>query len=99
MRVGIAADHGGFELKKPLVELCTALGHEVEDFGNSQPDPTDDFPDFVIPLARAVATGRVERGIAVCGSGIGASICANKIPGVRAAVAHDHYSAAQGVEH
>ena len=93
MQVGIATDHGGFSLKEDLAGRLRAAGHEVIDFGATALDPNDDYPDFVAPLARAVAAGQVERGIAVCGSGVGASICANKIPGVRAATAHDPYSA------
>ena len=98
MRVGIATDHGGFGLKEELVAHLHAAGHEVVDFGAHGLNPGDDYPDFVIPLARAVAGGTVERGVAVCGSGVGASVCANKIPGVRAGLVHDHYSARQGVE-
>ena len=98
MQVGIATDHGGFSLKEDLAARLRAAGHEVVDFGATTLDPNDDYPDFVAPLARAVAAGQVERGIAVCGSGVGASICANKVPGVRAALIHDHFSAAQGVE-
>lgn len=98
MRVGIAADHGGYELKERLVTLLNQAGHEVTDFGADSLDPGDDYPDYVVPLARAVAAGQVERGIAVCGSGIGASVAANKVVGVRAALVHDHFSAHQGVE-
>jgi len=98
MRVGIATDHGGFSLKADLVAQLRAAGHDVVDFGADTLSPDDDYPDFVVPLAEAVATGTVERGVAVCGSGVGASICANKIPGVRAALIHDHFSAGQGVE-
>ena len=98
MRVGIATDHGGFSLKEDLAARLRAAGHEVVDFGAYVLSPGDDYPDFVIPLARAVAAGRVERGVAVCGSGVGASICANKTPGVHAALIGDHFSARQGVE-
>lgn len=98
MRVGIATDHGGFELKERIEAQLRAAGHEVVDFGADRFDSADDYPDFVAPLARAVAAGNVERGVAVCGSGVGASVCANKIPGVRAALIHDHFSARQGVE-
>lgn len=98
MRVGVACDHGGFEMKQELVHLLRAAGHEVVDFGANKLIATDDYPDFVIPLARAVAAGHVERGLAICGSGVGASVCANKVPGVRAALIHDHFSARQGVE-
>jgi ribose 5-phosphate isomerase B len=98
MRVGVAADHGGFGLKEELVARLCAAGHEVVDFGANSLSPDDDYPDYVIPLGQAVAAGRVERGVAICGSGVGASVCANKIPGVRAALIHDHFSARQGVE-
>ncbi len=98
MRVGIAADHAGFRLKEELVPLLRDAGYEVVDFGNHQLVPDDDYPRFVVPLARAVAQRAVERGIAVCGSGVGASVAANKIPGVRAALIHDVFSAHQGVE-
>src|SRR6266700_8356188 len=98
MRVGIATDHGGFGLKEELVAQLRATGHEVVDFGASSLSPDDDYPDFVTPLSHAVAAGTVDRGVAICGSGVGASICANKIPGVRAALIHDHFSAGQGVE-
>jgi ribose 5-phosphate isomerase B len=98
MRVGIAADHGGFALKEDLVGRLRAAGHDVVDFGADKLTPDDDYPDFVIPLAQAMATGTLERGVAVCGSGVGASVCANKIPGVSAGLIHDHFSAGQGVE-
>jgi ribose 5-phosphate isomerase B len=98
MRLGIATDHGGFELKETLAQRLRKAGHEVVDFGAHQLTPEDDYPDFVIPLGRAVAGGEVERGIAVCGSGVGATVCANKIKGVRACLIEDHFSARQGVE-
>jgi ribose 5-phosphate isomerase B len=98
MRVGIAADHGGFGLKEELVIHLREAGHEVVDIGAHSLAPGDDYPDFVIPLAHAVAEGKVQRGVAICGSGVGASVCANKVPGVRAALIHDHFSAQQGVE-
>jgi len=98
MRVGIATDHGGFGLKEELLARLRAAGHEVVDFGAHNLISDDDYPDFVIPLARAVVEGQVERGVAVCGSGVGASICANKIPGARSSLIHDHFSARQGVE-
>jgi ribose 5-phosphate isomerase B len=98
MRVGIATDHGGYDLKKELVALLRTAGHEVVDFGAYRLDPEDDYPDHVIPLARAVAAGHVDRGVAICGSGVGASVCANKVRGIRAALVHDHFSAKQGVE-
>ena len=98
MHLGIATDHGGFRLKEDLLARLRAEGHDVVDFGASALNPDDDYPDFVIPLAQAVAEGTLERGIAVCGSGVGASICANKVPGTHAALINDHFSAAQGVE-
>ncbi len=98
MKIGIATDHGGYNLKEELVNRIRAGGHEIVDFGANKTGPDDDYPDFVIPLARAVAGGEVERGVAVCGSGVGAAICANKIPGSRACLIHDHFSARQGVE-
>ena len=98
MRVGIATDHGGFGLKEELVNRLRAAGHEVVDFGAPDMSEGDDYPDYVLPLARAVATQEVKRGIAICGSGVGASVCANKVPGIRAALIHDHFSARQGVE-
>jgi ribose 5-phosphate isomerase B len=98
MRVGIATDHGGFGLKEELVARLRGAGHEAVDFGACSLNPGDDYPDFVIPLAQAVAAGEVQRGVAVCGSGVGASVCANKVPGIRAGLVHDHFSARQGVE-
>ncbi len=98
MRVGIGADHGGFEMKTELTRLLAGEGHEVVDFGNVKHDVNDDYPDFAIPLAEAVASGKVNRGILVCGSGVGASVAANKVRGVRAGLCHDDYSARQGVE-
>ncbi|HME37078.1 MAG TPA: RpiB/LacA/LacB family sugar-phosphate isomerase [Candidatus Sulfotelmatobacter sp.] len=98
MKVGIAADHGGYEMKQKIYILLCAGGHQVVDFGNLLYDSDDDYPDFAIPLARAVSAGVVERGLLLCSSGIGASIAANKIEGVCAAVCHDDFSARQGVE-
>jgi len=98
MRVGIAADHGGFSLKERLAERLRALGHELVDFGAQALVPEDDYPDFVGPLARAVARGEVDRGLAICGSGVGACVVANKVKGVRAALITDVFSAHQGVE-
>ena len=97
-RIGVAADHGGFELKEYLVERLREADYEVTEFGNRQPKPDDDYPDFVIPLARAVAGGQVYRGIAICGSGVGACVVANKVAGVRASLIHETFSAHQGVE-
>jgi ribose 5-phosphate isomerase B len=98
MLVGIATDHGGFDLKEALIAQLRAAGYEIVDFGAYSLTPDDDYPDFVIPLAQAVAAGKVERGVAICGSGVGAAVCANKVPGIRAALIHDHFSARQGVE-
>jgi ribose 5-phosphate isomerase B len=98
MRVGIATDHGGFSLKEEMVTQLRAAGHEVIDFGAQSLSPDDDYPDVVVPLAQAVAKGKVDRGVAICGSGVGASVCANKVQGIRAALIHDHFSARQGVE-
>ena len=98
MRVGIATDHGGFGLKEELIARMRAAGHEIFDFGAHGLDPSDDYPDFVIPLAQAIVAGKVDRGIAICGSGVGASVCANKVKGVHACLIHDHFSARQGVE-
>src|ERR1700689_2642604 len=98
MRLGIATDHGGLGLKEDLLARLKAAGHEVVDFGAHKLTPEDDYPDFVIPLAQAVAAGKVERGVAVCGSGVGAAFCANKVNGVRACLIQDHFSARQGVE-
>jgi ribose 5-phosphate isomerase B len=98
MRIGIAADHGGFVLKNEAAAFLRSKGHEVVDFGAYQMDSADDYPDFVIPLARAIAERAVERGVAICGSGVGASVAANKIPGIRAGLIHDGFSAHQGVE-
>ena len=98
MRIGIATDHGGFVLKQELVAQLRAAGHEIVDFGAHKLTSDDDYPDFVIPLAHAVVAGGVERGVAVCGSGVGASVCANKIKGARACLVEDHFSAKQGVE-
>jgi len=98
MRVGIAADHGGFELKVQVAKVLRAAGYEVVDFGAPSLDPADDYPDFIVPLAKAVSGGEVERGVALCGSGVGACVVANKIPGVRAALIGDAFSAHQGVE-
>jgi ribose 5-phosphate isomerase B len=98
MCVGIAADHGGFVLKTQIAELLRSSGYEVVDFGAHQLNPADDYPEFIIPLARAVAARKVNRGVALCGSGVGASIAANKVAGARAGLIHDVFSAHQGVE-
>ena len=98
MRIGIATDHGGFGLKEELIARIRAAGHEVVDFGAHSLNPDDDYPDYVVPLGEAVMAGKVDRGVAICGSGVGASVCANKVNGVRACLIHDHSSAKQGVE-
>ena len=97
LKLGIAADHGGFELKKFLLKKLHDAGYEVIDFGDTVLKPDDDYPDYVFPLASAIATGKISRGIAVCGSGVGC-IAANKTAGVRACLIHEKFSAHQGVE-
>ncbi len=99
MKIGIAADHAGFEQKNQLLAKLIELGYDVHDYGAHAFDPADDYPDIIVPLAAAIGSGAVDRGIAVCGSGVGVSIAANKIRGVRAALITDTYSAHQGVEH
>jgi ribose 5-phosphate isomerase B len=96
--VGIASDHGGYELKEYLAGMLREAGHDVTDFGDRKPKPDDDYPDFIVPLARAVSRGDVWRGVALCGSGVGASVAANKVAGVRACLIHETFSAHQGVE-
>ena len=98
MRIGIAADHGGFELKVQLIADLKTAGYEVVDFGAHKLEKGDDYPDFVLPLARAVAKGEITRGLAICGSGVGACVAANKVHGVRAALITDYFSSHQGVE-
>ena len=98
MRVGIATDHGGFGLKEDLRGRLAAAGHDVVEFGAFQLESGDDYPDFILPLATAVAAGKVDRGVAVCGSGVGATVSANKVAGARACLITDHFSARQGVE-
>jgi len=99
MKIGIAADHAGFDLKQQLINQLREVGYSVQDYGAAEYDKEDDYPDVILPLAKALAKGEVTRGIAVCGSGVGVSIAANKIPGVRAALITESYSAHQGVEH
>ena len=99
MKIAIGGDHAGLTLKSQLAEMLRGEGHTVLDVGAAELDPGDDYPDFAAAVARAVAEGRAERGILVCGSGVGASVAANKIRGVRAGLCHDTYSAHQGVEH
>ncbi len=98
MRIGLAADHGGFALKEEITIFLRDAGHEVVDFGARTMTAEDDYPDYIVPLAQAVAKGEIERGVAFCGSGVGASIAANKVSGVRAGLIHDSFSAHQGVE-
>lgn len=98
MRIAIAADHEGFALKGEIIAYLNSLGHAVEDLGTSDNKPVD-YPDYAEALGRAVLEGRCERGIMVCGSGVGAAVAACKLPGIRASVCHDTYSAHQGVEH
>jgi len=98
MDIAIGADHGGFQLKAILLEYLRNLGHSVQDLGALDSEPSD-YPDYARAVANALIDGRAERGILICGSGVGASVAANKIPGIRAGVCHDCYSAHQGVEH
>ena len=99
MKLATAADHAGFPLKETLAEVLRAQGHEIVDLGTNSAERAVDYPDFAEAVARAVVAGEVERGVVVCGSGVGASIAANKVPGIYAALCHDTYSAHQGVEH
>ena len=96
--VGIGADHGGYELKEKLIVDLREAGYDVKDFGAYELVMGDDYPDFIIPLARAVAQGEVDRGVAICGSGVGACVIANKVPDVQAGLINDTFSARQGVE-
>jgi ribose 5-phosphate isomerase B len=99
MRVAVGADHGGYPLKSEIIAVLRGVGHEVIDLGAHTLDPGDDYPDFAHAVAAAVAGGKAERGVVICGSGVGASVVANKTRGVRAGLCHDTYSAHQGVEH
>jgi ribose 5-phosphate isomerase B len=99
MRIALASDHAGVELKKELLARLEPLGHELIDLGGDGSNPQDDYPDFSRALGLAILEGRAERGILICGSGVGASIAASKMPGIRAGLCHDTYSAGQGVEH
>ncbi len=98
IRIGLAADHGGFELKKIIKKYLQDHNYGVSDFGATKLNSSDDYPDFVVPMARAISDGKIDRGIAICGSGVGACIAANKVHGVRAALIHEVFSARQGVE-
>ena len=99
MKLAVGADHAGYDLKELLVEHIRSLGHDPIDVGTHVPGKPDDYPDYAVLVAAEVNSGRAERGVLVCGSGIGVSVAANKIRGIRAGLAHDHYSAHQGVEH
>ncbi len=99
MRFSIGSDHGGFPLKQVIIDYLQAKGHTVVDFGAYALDPTDDYPDFVIPACQAIQRGEADRAIVLCGSAVGACVVANKLVGIRAGICHDTYSAHQGVEH
>lgn len=99
MRIAIGADHAGVPLNEAVIAELRRLGHEVTDLGTHDPSQPDDYPDYAAAVANEVTSGRCERGILVCGSGVGVSVAANKVPGIRAALCHDTYSAHQGVEH
>ena len=99
MKIAVGSDHGGFPLNKAIVKELEVAGHEVVDFGTDRGDLPDDYPDYAKMVAEAVQLGRVERGILVCGSGVGVTAAANKFRGIRACMCHDTYSAHQGVEH
>lgn len=98
MRVAIGADHAGYQLKESMADHLRRFGHEIIDLGTANSDPVD-YPDFAEAVGKTIIENRAERGVLICGSGVGASVSANKIPGIRAAVCHDSYSARQGVEH
>lgn len=99
MKISIGADHAGYEMKQQLIEFVQKLGHVVHDVGTFTPDQPDDYPDYALLVAEDIRSGQAERGILVCGSGVGVSVAANKFKGIRAGLCHDHYSAHQGVEH
>jgi ribose 5-phosphate isomerase B len=99
MKVAIGSDHAGFQLKNEMGDFLRAAGNDVVDVGAFKENPTDDYPDFAEAVGRAVLDGKAERGVLICGSGVGASVAANKLPGIRAGMCHDTYSAHQGVEH
>ncbi|MEO1236924.1 MAG: ribose 5-phosphate isomerase B [Planctomycetota bacterium] len=99
MKIAIACDHGGFPLKQALIDVIESMGYEVKDLGAYELDPQDDYPDFAQAIGQAIQEGRAEKGVLLCGSGVGACIAANKMNGIRASVCHDVYSAHQGVEH
>jgi ribose 5-phosphate isomerase B len=99
MKVAIGSDHAGFQLKNVMGDVLRSAGNDVVDVGAFKENPTDDYPDFAEAVGRAVLDGKAERGVLICGSGVGASVAANKLPGIRAGMCHDTYSAHQGVEH
>lgn len=99
MKIVIGADHAGYEMKQSVAEHLRGQGHDVTDIGTHEPSRPDDYPDFALSVAREIQAGNVERGILICGSGVGACVAANKFRGIRAGICHDHYSARQGVEH
>jgi ribose 5-phosphate isomerase B len=99
MKIAIAADHAGFALKEQVREFVAELGHYVCDLGTHNEDPSDDYPDFAAAVGESLMSSTVDRGILICGSGVGVCVAANKMPGIRAAICHDTYSAHQGVEH
>jgi ribose 5-phosphate isomerase B len=99
MKIAVGSDHGGYSLKPVVVGELTRLGHTVVDCGAPEVNPQDDYPDYARAVGLAVQRGEAERGIMLCGSGVGACVAANKLRGIRASVCHDTYSAAQGVEH
>lgn len=99
MKIAVAADHAGYPLKQIVVEDLKSSGHDVTDLGTHDPGRPDDYPDFAEVVCEAVRGGKAERGLIVCGSGVGVTVTANKFPGIRAGLCHDHYSAHQGVEH
>ena len=99
MKLSVGADHAGYEMKTKLVEYIRSLGHTVNDVGTFDPSKPDDYPDYAVLVAKDILSGAAERGVLVCGSGVGVSVAANKFTGIRAGLCHDHYSAHQGVEH
>jgi ribose 5-phosphate isomerase B len=99
MRIAIGADHAGFTMKEDLAAQIRKLGHDVLDKGAHSVEPSDDYPDFAEAVGKALVEGKADRGVLICGSGVGVSVAANKIPGIRAGICHDTYSAHQGVEH
>jgi ribose 5-phosphate isomerase B len=99
MNISIGADHAGYDMKNDLIEFVQQQGHTVHDVGTFEPAKPDDYPDYATLVAEDIRSGNAERGILVCGSGVGVSVAANKYKGIRAGLCHDHYSAHQGVEH